>query len=239
MFLFGGLQLLLTLLLCVHVVRTGQAYFWLWIIILIQPIGALIYLAAIVAPEMMGGRTARRVGRAARETLDPGRAYRHAKADYDDSPTAGAGLRLAQAAAELDRYDEAEALYRQAAQGVHADDPTFLLGRANALIELGRFGEALEVLQPLGRTADQVLALARALEGLGRNTQAEAAYQDAAERLPGLEAISRQAAFLARCGRRAEAQGLLKEIDRRIARLDRAFRKEGRAWRALAAEAIG
>ena len=48
-----------------------------------------------------------------------------------------------------------------------------------------------------------------------------------------------QLAFLARTGRKAEAQDLLVEIDRRIARADPTFRKEARTWRALAAEAIG
>jgi hypothetical protein len=245
MFVFGGLLLLLTIALCVHVVRTGRELYWLFIIVIFQPLGGLVYLVAIVLPELMGGRTARRIGRAARESLDPGRAWREAKAAYDDSPTVGASLRLAQAASALGRHGEAEALYREAAQGVHADDPTLLLGRANALIELGRFAEALSVLEALGQDADRgrtpqaALALGRANEGLGRFAEADTAYQWAVERLPGLEAISRYAAFLARTGRREEAQTTLKEIDRRIARADPVFRKEGRAWRALAAEALG
>ena len=89
------------------------------------------------------------------------------------------------------------------------------------------------------RTPQAALALARAYEGLGRTADADAAYEWASERLPGLEAISRYAAFLARTGRKAEAQDLLVEIDRRIARADPTFRKEARTWRALAAEAIG
>jgi hypothetical protein len=244
MFLFGGLALILTIVLCIHVVRTGRELFWLWIIILAQPIGGLIYLVAIVLPELFGGRTARRIGQAARQTLDPMRAYREAKAAHDDTPTVANAMRLAQASSALGRPDEAEALYREAAQGIHADDPTLLLGRANALIELGRFAEALAVLEVLGadegrgRTPQAALALGRAYEGLGRNAEAETAYEWAAERLPGLEAMSRQAAFLARTGRRAEAADLLQEIDRRIERADPTFRKEARAWRALAAEAF-
>ncbi|MDR3513640.1 MAG: tetratricopeptide repeat protein [Caulobacteraceae bacterium] len=245
MFLFGGLSLLLAIALAVHVVRSGRELYWLWIILVFQPLGGLVYLFAIVLPELMGGRTARRIGRTARETLDPNRAWREAKAAYDDTPTVANGMRLAQAAAGLGRYAEAEALYREAAQGVHADDPTLLLGRANALIELGRFAEALAVLEALGQDADRgrtpqaALALGRAYEGLGRYVEADTAYEWSVERLPGLEAISRYAAFQARTGKRDAAEAALKEIDRRIARADPAFRKEGRAWRALAAEAIG
>lgn len=245
MFFFGGgLFLLLVIALCVHVVRSGRELYWLFIIVIFQPIGPLIYLVAIVLPELMGGRTARRLGRATRETLDPGRDWREAKAAYDEAPTVAHAIRLAQAASGLGRHDEAEALYREAAHGVHAEDPTLLLGRANALIELGRPAEALAVLETLDREAHGLtppadLALARAYEGVGRLAEARAAYESAVERLPGLEAMARYAAFQARAGQPAEARALLQEIDRRIARADPAFRKEGRAWRALAAEAIG
>ena len=244
MFPIFGLSLLFSILLCVHVVRTGQPMYWLYIILMIPTLGGLVYIAAIVLPDLLGGRTARRVGAAARQGLDPGRAYRTAKADYDMSPTVGHAIHLAAAAAALGNHDEAAALYRDAAQGVHADDPTLLLGRANALIELGRFPEALPVLERLGENADHgrtpqaALALGRVYEGLGRNTEADTAYDWAAGRLPGLEAYGRYAAFLARTGRRAEAADALAEIERRIQSADPYFRREARTWRDLAAAAL-
>jgi hypothetical protein len=240
-----GLSLLFSIALCVHVVRTGREMYWLLIILMFQPLGGLVYAAAIILPEMLGGRTARRVGSAARQTLDPGRAYRTAKADYDTSPTVAHAMRLAAAAMVLGQHAEAEALYREAAQGVHADDPTLLLGRANALIELGRFAEALPVLERLGenmdhgRTPQAALALGRVYEGLGRNAEADTAFDWAAGRLPGLEAYGRYAAFLAHTGRRAEAEDALAEIDRRIKSADPYFRREARTWRDLAASALG
>ena len=240
-----GLSLLFSIALCVHVVRTGREMYWMVIILMFQPLGGLVYAAAIVLPEMLGGRTARRVGSAARQTLDPGRAYRTAKADYDNSPTVAHAMRLAAAAMALGQHAEAETLYREAAQGVHADDPTLLLGRANALIELGRFAEALPVLERLGenmdhgRTPQAALALGRVYEGLGRNAEADTAFDWAAGRLPGLEAYGRYAAFLAHTGRRAEAEDALAEIDRRIKSADPYFRREARAWRDLAASALG
>jgi hypothetical protein len=240
-----GLSLLFAILLCVHVVRTGQNMIWLWLILVFQPLGGLVYVAAIILPEILGGRTARRMGAAARQTLDPGRAYRQAKSDYEHLPTVAHAMHLAAAAMALGRCDEAEALYRESAQGVHADDPALLLGRANALVELGRFAEALEVLEQLGRNVDKgrtpqaALMLGRVYEGLGRNSEADTAYDHAAGLLPGLEAYGRYAAFLARTGRRAEAQDALAEMDRRIKSADPYFRKEARAWRDLAAAALG
>lgn len=239
---FGILSLIFSILLCVHVVRTHREIYWILIILLFQPLGGLVYALAIILPEMLGGRTARRVGAAARETLDPHRGYREAKAVYDDSPTVANAIRLGHLAAAMGRYEEAEALFREAAQGVHADDPVLLLGRANALIELGRPAEALDLLSqedPSDRTPQAALTLARACEALGRYAEAEKAYEWAAGRLPGLEGLGRYAAFLAHVGRRQEAQAQLEEIDRRIARADPMFRKEGRIWRDLAAGALG
>ena len=49
---------------CVHVVRTGRNLYWIWVILLIvPPLGAIVYFIAIVLPELMGGPTARRMGR--------------------------------------------------------------------------------------------------------------------------------------------------------------------------------
>jgi hypothetical protein len=241
----GGILLILSIALCVHVVRTDRPLYWVFIILIIQPLGGLIYLVAVVLPEMFGGATARRVSAAARQTLDPERDYRRAKAAHDDSPTAGNSMRLAAAAAALGRHAEAEVLYRDAAQGIHAEDPALLLGRANALLELGRHAEALEVLERLAKDPEQArtppatLAFGRAYEGLGRMSEADAAYRSAAERVPGLEALARYAAFQARAGRRDDAKAILADIDARIARMSGPFRAEARSWRNLAAEALG
>lgn len=245
MFLLGGgLILLFSVAMCVHVVRTGREMFWLYIILFLQPVGGLVYLAAIVIPSLIGGPTARRVGQAARDTLDPTRAYRAAQQAHDETPTVANKIRLAAAAAGLGRHDEAEQLYREGAQGIHAEDPTLLLGRATALVELGRYAEALPLLDLLaqdkdkGRTPAETLTLARAYEGLGRMSDAEAAYLIARDRLPGLEGMGRYAAFLARIGRRDEARDAIAEMDARIAKAQGPFRSEARSWRNLAAEAL-
>jgi hypothetical protein len=192
---------------------------------------------------MAGGTRAKRLGMAARDALDPMREYRQAKSAADDSPTVHNRMRLAAAAASLGRHDEAEQLYGEAMQGIHADDPALLLGRANALIELGRAPEALPLVEKLTeeqstRSPATALAQARVYEALGRIAEADTAYQWAAGRLPGLEALGRYAAFLARVGRKQEAADNLAEIDRRIERANPQFRREARAWRDLAAQAL-
>jgi hypothetical protein len=236
------LGMLFSIALCVHVVRSGQNMMWLYIILFLSPIGGIVYLIAVVAPQMTGSPAARKAREAARDTLDPTRDYRQAKQAVDDTPTVGARMRFAAAAGELGRWDEAEAAYRAAAQGVHAEDSDLAYGLAHSLVELGRYAEARPMLEKLEadnpRTPQTALQLARAYEGLGMIAQAEGLYEHAASRLPGLEGLARQAAFFARTGRKAQAHEALTEIDKRLERTNIRFQKEGRQWRQLAADAL-
>lgn len=232
-------------LLCgLHAVRSGRAQMWLWILVIAPGIGPLIYVFAVLVPEWMGGRTARKLGGAAQKALDPERDYRTAKQALDDAETVGNRMRLAQAAAALGRWPEAEAAWAQCVIGQFADDPVVLLGHANALLELGRFEEALkrlESLSALGKENDTgpvALAYGRAYEGLGRNDEADAPYRFAADRIPGLEAACRYAAFLAKTGKKADAEVALAEIDRRFQKINPELRRLDRTWVDMAAKAV-
>lgn len=238
-----ALSLLFSILLAVHVVRTGREMYWLFIILMFQPLGGVVYAIVHVLPDIFGGSTARKISQAARESLDPTREYREARTACDDTPTVRNQARLAAAAGALGKHDEAEALYAQAAQGIHAEDPALLLGRAKALLELRRPQDALAVLERLGQDADArspaaAVALGRAYEGLGRIAEADTAFEWASQRMPGFEGLARYAAFMARNGRRAEAQDAVTEMDKRLAKLKGHFHKEARQWRDLAARAL-
>lgn len=238
-----GLWLLVCIALAVHVVRTGRELFWLFIILVFQPLGAVVYLVAILLPELLRGAGTQRLSAAARDALDPGREYRAAKQACEETPTVRNQSRLAQAAAGLGRHDEAERLFAEAAHGIHAEDPALLLGRSNALLELGRGGEALAVLErltaaPEGHTPAAALAFGRACEMVGRDAEAEELLRDASQRVPGFEGMARYAAFLARHGRKPEAKAMVADIDKRMTRLRGPFRSEARHWRDLAAKAL-
>ena len=240
-----GLSFLIAIALCVHVVRTGQQMYWLWIILAFQPIGGIVYFVAVIGPGLWGGKTARKVGAAARQALDPQREHREAAKAVEDAPTVANRVRLAVAATELGRHAEAERLYADSLTGMYADDPQLLLGRANALIELNRPNDALPLLEKLaetptgGRTAHTMLALGRVYHALGREEQAETALRWAADNYPGFEGIARYTVFLARTERKEEARERLAEIDKRLSKTHAHFRKEAKTWRDFAAAAVG
>ncbi|HZZ32950.1 MAG TPA: hypothetical protein VFE10_13265, partial [Phenylobacterium sp.] len=63
------LSLIMAILLCWHAVKTGRNSMWLWIILMLQPLGGLVYIALNIVPDIFGGATARKITSAARETL--------------------------------------------------------------------------------------------------------------------------------------------------------------------------
>lgn len=233
-------------LLCgIHVVRTGREMFWLWLFIIGPLIAPAFYFFAVLVPEWTRGSGARKVGKVARQTLDPERDYRNALRALEDTPTVGARMKVAHAAAALGRWSDAEAQWALASEGGWADDPSILMGHALSLLELGRYADALEKLEklkalgPEGKTPTVALAFARAYEGLGRNEEADDAYRFAADRVPGLESGGRYVAFMAKTGRREDAEIGFQEIERRLAKIAPPLRPEARVWRDLAAKALG
>ncbi|MDR3375696.1 MAG: hypothetical protein P4L98_18365 [Ancalomicrobiaceae bacterium] len=237
------LALALDVLCCVHVVRSGRDMYWLYLIIILQPIGAIVYLFAIIIPELVSGRGSL-LGRKAMKIIDPRRAYREAQAEVEASPSVYNRMKLAEAAVELGNYDEAAHTYALCLDGIHSDDPVLMLRYAECLVELARFAEAIDMLDKLGdlgdpgRTPQAALLIARANDGLGNREAAERAYAYAAERVVGIEGLARYVAFLVREGRRTEAEDCMTALEKRFQRVPRAFRREAAKWRDLAAAAL-
>jgi hypothetical protein len=228
----------------VHVVRTGREMYWLWLFAIAPMLAPAFYFFAVLVPEMTGGRTARTVGRAARQAIDPERDFRTAMRALEDTPSVGNRMKIAQAAAALGRWSDAEAQWALAADGHWADDPAILKGHAETLLELGRHADALKRLEHLraqgseGSTPQVALLFARAYEGLGRNDEADDAFRFAADRVPGLESGARYIAFMAKTGRREDAEIGMAEIERRYSKISAPLRSEARIWRDMAASAL-
>lgn len=221
-----GLIIAIQVACIVHVVRNGRNQIWIMALMFLPLASAAAYFIVEILPGMSGNRHVRTVRAKAIQKIDPERELRAARDGLELADTVANRLRVADALAELGRYDEALPLYRKLAESGH-DDARTREKLARALFETGAMGDALETLdsgeQPSGQAERDRRGLLRAriLEALGRNREALAAYADIVTRLPGEEARCRYAALLITRGRTGEARIVLEEVEVRMKRLDR------------------
>jgi len=173
--IFGiSLYVIIALFFAVHAVRTQQNMYWLLILFLFPGLGSAVYFFVIYLPSLRQSRGARTATRAISQLVDPNRAVREARTDFDRAPTVAHRMRLG--AALLDAGNAAEALehYQAAVSGPFSTDPALLQGLARAQFASGNASatqatlEKLFAANPLARQqSEPALLYARALATIG------------------------------------------------------------------------
>lgn len=220
--LIGGLHILIALLCAVHVVRSGQQLYWLFILFAFPLLGSLVYFFAVYMPNSRLDHGARKAVTAAARAMDPGRDVREARAALDASPTAQNQMRLAQALLDAGEAAEAAQLYEGALKGPFASDPDIRFGAARAYVECQRYAAALPHLQALRSERpeyrpDQVLLLlARSYAGTSRSAEARESFEEAVRRYGSFEAHAEYSIWALASGDAATAARLQTEIDRQV-----------------------
>lgn len=215
-----GLHILLALLCAVHVVRSGQPLYWLFILFAFPLLGSLVYFFAVFLPASRLERGAMKAVSAAARAIDPQRDVRAARAEYEQTPTVQNQMRLAAALLDTGEAEESARLYAAGLQGPFAEDPEMRLGAARACVECQRFAEALPHVQavqasrPDYRPDTAQLLLARALAGAGQATEAREAFERAIERHGTFEAHAEYQIWALATGDSATAARLQTQIDR-------------------------
>jgi len=212
-FLFGG-HILLAILCAVHVIRSRQEMYWLFLLFMFPLLGSVVYFLAVMAPDLMGARGVQSAQRA----LDPGRELREARKELGMRRTVGVLKRVAEAHMALGQYQDALELYEEAARSAFADDSGLLQGKAAAEFECGRYEGALESLAALRAAHDTArmphahLTYARTLFALGREEEAFSEFEAVSAYFPGAEAKARWAEALDQANRHDEARAIWREI---------------------------
>lgn len=241
---FGLAELGLQILLAIHAARTGRLTPWLYIILFLPGIGALLYIVVELLPEFLGGRTGRRFQADLVRTVNPGREYRTLARAVEIAPTVHNKLHLAEECLRLGRAEEALELYEACATGLHATDPGVRLGLARARFATGdNTGtiaelDALRRDSPDQRSAEGHLLYARALEGAGRTQDALEEYEALSAYFPGEEARCRYADLLSRTGAVNQALHHYREIVRRVELQVSGYRRMQRPWYDTARRAL-
>ena len=220
----------------IHVIKTGRNQIWIWVLVLLSLAGIAAYLIAELLPDLLGGRSARRLAAGTARRLDPGRGVRRRAADLDMVETAENKRLLAEEYLELGRIDEAVGLYESALTGPHAGDPTLLLGLARAQHRRDDPAAALAALDRLReadadfQSAEGHLIYACSLEGLGREAEALVEYEAITVYFPGEEARCRYAMLLLKRGQTGPARQVFEEVLKRASRGTRRYRREQSQW---------
>ena len=214
-----GLHVLIALFFAIHVVRSGQPIYWLFILFSFPLLGSIVYFIVIYLPNSRLHTGARKAVAVAARALDPTRELREARAAFDFTPTAQNQMRLAAALLAAGAPQEAAANYEACLKGPFAADLEIKFCAANAHLLSGEFARSAVLLQEV-RAADAAfraepvhLLLARALAGAGRNDEARAEFEAAQGRFGSFEARAEYAVWAYRNSDPATAQRLQAEID--------------------------
>jgi hypothetical protein len=235
---FAGLSLMLIvqIALVVHALRTGRNTLWLWVIVLLPPIGPIAYVIVELWPALAASRRVRRGLRDLQRVADPNRDLRAAALDAEVADTVAAKLRLGEE--QLRRGDAAAAIqtYRSGLKGLYEHDPALLGGLAEAQFAVGDLAgarQSLELLQAHAadaRSPDLHLLYARVLEGLGDQASAEREYHAVAAYFPGAEAKVRYGLLLKQTGRAADANEIFADVLRSARIAPRHVRQAQAEW---------
>ena len=229
------------LIVCVvHAVRTGRIFPWIYVIIFLPLIGSLIYVGVEIVPEVLRGRSARRLGSSVRELADPHRALREAHYEAGLVGSVDAKRALAEQYLARGRYDDAVAIYKDALQGQFNDDTALLYGLARAQFASGDAAgaqaslDALQKADPSFMSGDAHLLYARALEMQGKDLEALEEYKKLVRYFAGEEARARYGLLLKKLGRNEEAEKMFREILTLIEGAPRRYIRAQREWADIA-----
>ena len=230
----------LDVLLIVHAARTGRFMPWGLVILFLPGVGALVYVAFGLAPEWFGSFGAQRARRSIAAALDPSGRYRALRDELDIVDTIANRSALAEECLSIGKTREALEHYDAILARPLGDEPAFRIGKARALLELGRADEAVATLEEVRTQApdfhspDGHLLFARALESAGRPDEALDAYARVSRTFPGPEPRVREARLLEQLGRRDQARSIAEEVVRSLRRAPRHVQANEREWFALA-----
>jgi hypothetical protein len=211
----------------VHFIRRRPDTIWLWIIVFLGPLGALIYIVMEVAPDL--GLLRQVFDRAGRR-----KRIAHLEALVLENPAAGNYEELADLHLDEGHYARARDCYDKAISGSTDLDPTYRRGIASlSLKECDAAVRDLEVVTARDPRYDfnrAIGLLAHACACAGLAERADALFRQAVEVSTLSETYYNYASFLASQGRTAEAHDWASRILARKPSLPRYLQRRERPW---------
>jgi hypothetical protein len=212
----------------VHFIRRRPDTIWLWVILFLGPVGALVYIAVEVLPDAA-------LLRQSFEGFGRRKRIRTLEAVALESPTAGNYEELGDLYLDEKQYARARACYDKAISP-RTDHPDPVYRRAIAAIHLGDFAAAVRDLESVtGRDPKYdfnraVGLLAHAYAKAGQADRADATFRQAVEQSTLSETYVNYASFLASQGRTAESREWAQRVLSHAQTLPRYLQRRQRHW---------
>lgn len=224
----------------VHMIRTGNIFPWIYVVVFLPSVGPLIYLCVVIVPALFRSRTARNLRTGAARAVDPNKDYRAAMRDVEMVGSVDAKRAFAEQLIQRRQYDDAIEMYQNALQGQFATDTALLLGLARAQFLNGDGAgaqaslDAIHAADPKFSSEDAHLLYARALELQGKNDEAAEEYKRLVPYFAGEEARTRYAQLLASMGRTDEARAMFTQVVKNLDGATGRYRTAQKEWSAIA-----
>ena len=212
----------------VHFIRRRPDTIWLWIIIFLGPLGALVYIAMEVVPDLA----------LLRQSFDSfGRRKRitHLEAVVLQNPSAGNYEELADLYLEEQKYARAKEYYDKAITP-RADLPDAVYRRGVAEVHLGDFSSAVRDLEQVTARDPKydfhraIALLAHAYANTGEPERAEALFKHATEVSTLSETYLNYADFLIKQNRPSEAREWVERVLAKKPTMPRYLQRRERPW---------
>jgi hypothetical protein len=232
----GLISLVLLIGCVVHMIRTGNVFPWIYVVVFLPSVGPLIYFFMVIVPALMRSRGARNLRRGAARAIDPHKDFRAARRDVEMVGSVDAKRAYAEQLVQRGAFAEAIAIYQSALTGQFKEDPALLLGLARAQFLSGDGAgaqatlDALQKADPAFVSQDAHLIYARALEQQGKLDDAAAEYARLVPYFSGEEARARYGQLLERLGRRDEARAMFEQIVKNLDGAPRRYRQAQAEW---------
>jgi hypothetical protein len=230
------LDLLIAIGFVYHAHSTGRPPFWMFILIFVPVVGCVAYVIFELLPELANSRRARKVAVDLRTVVDPHRDWRKLSLQAEENDSVEAKCKFGEECERKGMWPEAIAMYRQAAQGLFADDPDVLRRLARAQLGSGDGNAAIDTLDklraahPKYQNQDAHLTYARAIEMQGRLREAETEYRALSAYYVGMEARARYALLLQKLDEPLVARRLFKQVVRSSKARGVVLSPEDRDW---------
>jgi len=230
------LLLLVNIACIVHVIKRNREFWWIFVIILFQGIGALVYFLVEMLPDIRRDETQKSLKHLQQGLMSNEAKIKKLKRELASTPTIEKKVELGDTLGMAGRWNEAAEIYKECAGAPFDDDPFILYAYAHALFQTQEYEKSETVLNKINATksrdkldARKLLHL-RILEHTGREKKALDSYPELLETFSGEEARFRYASLLIKLGKSEEARHQFKKIAGESELHSKLYKRQNRQW---------